>query len=186
MTSKETIKTILGITTSTEDARITALIREFSLLFSDVCNNDFNNDIKSKVSGTFNQSENTLSISASVEDLEDVIFAGGDFRVKYSKFNDNVYSISTIESDVVTISSSYPFTANETGVDFLIMPFIFPASLNTALAKMVSIRLAGDNEISSEKIGDYQRNFSVNVSSNFGLPTDVMNALLPFRNLKCL
>jgi hypothetical protein len=173
------IKTLLGISVSTHDARIQALI---PLVEEDVCDHCRDDFLSVKYgslaiieSGTlvFNNSANTITCNDTTD------FAiNDDIRIYNTVRNDGPYRISNVSSNVLTIDSVYSLV-DETVSAFLIK-VEYPKALKRVFANMINYNIKDkfDKAVKTEKIDDYSYTLSDNVE---GYPNSIVNNLNGYR-----
>lgn len=175
ITSTE-IKSILGITSSTYDTRITTLMPLMKNWIVGYLNNEF--EVKRKYpvdyyDTRFNHKEiiylftNTISFVASTKKIVDsesnFINAGFranyDIRVQDSQYNDKIFGISTVTAGEITLSSEETLTDENSGYYTYLTLVQFPAGLKIPFAKLIDIELHKMNtdsiNVEAKLSGDY-------------------------------
>jgi hypothetical protein len=182
--SLATVKSILGYTDTTHDARITTMLPIVEADLIEYCNNRFlNTDISFGGSCTITASAGVYKIVCADLGMDEVSFAENDIvYLDGSTRNDGYYTISAIAAGEITIAEALVAQATASGMTLSLAEF--PQAIQLSFARMIGYQVehANDAGMQSEHIGKYS--YSRQASTNAdGYPDEILKALNKWRNV---
>lgn len=184
-------KTLLQISDTSRDSLIESLIPLVEQAIVDYCNNYFIdedvslNGIKIPKAYMYNNDlqfvNSTHSIDNSVSDLTSYDFNVGDsIRVFNSKFNDQSFTIESINSGSIVLDDINT-VKNESGNTIMVVRLEYPKPLEIIAAQMIKFNMAKITPgMTSEHIDSYSYNLG---ETGNGYPTMIMKGLYNYRKL---
>lgn len=183
------VKTLLGISNTTNDAYISALIPLVDQAICSHCNNDFilldkYGYVKTYIdSNTFSFVKNTNSIDSSEINLNNYNFAVGDsVRVFNSENNNQLFTINSIETTKIIFESIDSVKDEDAGNFIIIVKVEFPRDLKLIAADLINWKLQSKKVtpgLKAVKFDDYSATFADNQVKGF--PISLMSSLYDYR-----
>ena len=183
------VKTRLGITGTSQDNLIDAMILDITDWLPDYLNNPFINPNLYYSASTISFA--TLTITDTADGFVDAGFVNGmDIWVNCSDSNNGHYEINTADTDeLLVVDNGQAFTIEAAGDA---TPYIYqvqyPQGLKSIVANMIKFQInqtvGGDAK--SEKIGDYSVTYKDTAFAGAGAsayPTNIIGSLKPYRKL---
>lgn len=188
------IKALLGITVSTYDTQIKAIIPIVENAISDYCNNDFL-DVKQSYKlgyilavytykATLSFVASTNSINDSGSGLTGLNFKIGDsVRVYNSIHNDQIFTIKTVAAGSIVFEDIDTVVNESAGSSILMARLFWPKTLKSVVADMIKFKINKkiNPAVKSESIDDYSY---TNIDEfTHGFPKSLMQSCNTFRCL---
>jgi len=181
------IKTLLGISGSTQDAQIAALIPIVEADLIEHCNNDFLNDsVQFLGDCTITAAGGVYKIECADGGMDAEGFAVADpVYLDGSVRNDNYYTVKTIAAGYIEVNEAT--VAESTATAMTVTLVTIPAALKIYFARMISWQLnhANDAGMQSENIGNYSYSMA-KTSSDAGYPADILRGLDKWRRIRAV
>lgn len=178
------IKALLGITDTTYDTRITALIPMVEIDLLEECNNTFTNwSISFGGLCTITTAGGSYRINCADGKMDEADFATGDWIwLSGSTRNDEYYSIKSIDADYIEVNEALTAQADESSMSLMLINI--PAAIKIYFAKMVAWQLyhVKDDGLQSESIGNYSYSRSA-MASDAGYPSTLLGGLSKWKNI---
>lgn len=176
--TKAQVKAFTGITSTTYDNQIDALIEPVLFDIFDYTKNYFhNNAVKLRAQYTFST---TGTIVVSGTNFSTYSFQSGDeIHIIDSKRNDGVYTASIVSNDTITISTTQTLKAEALECAVTIVKMDVPKSLLPIAANMVKFKI--DTPLGtpqSESLGDYSVSYG---TSGSAYPSGLTQSLNNYR-----
>jgi hypothetical protein len=183
------IKSILGYTDTTQDARISRLLPMVENEIVTYCNNTFRH------TSIYFSGEITCTVSAGpayslicpdggMDEAE--LMAGDTIYISGSNRNDGYYTISAITSTQISLMEPI---ASQAAADIILYLVDIPAGLKIYIAKMIAYQInhAGDEGITGESIGNYSYSRKDGGTADAGYPAELLRGLDKWKHmtLKC-
>jgi hypothetical protein len=173
------IKVLLGISDSSKDTQITALIPIVESDLFTYCNNLFlDQDITFGGSCTITSAGSAYKIVCAAGGMDAVGFASGDkILLKGSKRNDGYWTISGVASGYIQVAEAV--VAESTAFDADLTLAVFPSALKIYVAKMIGYQLyhVNDSGLTGESIGNYSYSRQSGGSLDAGYPAEILKGL---------
>lgn len=150
------IKTYLGISVTTYDAQIEALIEPVLYDVLDYTKNYFHNNAVKLTSNNYTFSTmGTITVSGT--NFSTYSFQSGDeIYIKNSARNDGIYTAKTVSSATITVDTTQTLKSEAWETNTTIVKMDVPKSLLPIIASMIKFKI--DNPLGtvlSESLGDY-------------------------------
>ena len=182
------VKYLLNYTDDTYDTRIKTLIPYMPERVTRLCNNRFTND-DCETSGddiVFASAANPTITTTDEGFTEDNFLADMDIYVKGSLLNDGFYTISTVTSTVMTLTTADELTdetVSTEDITITITQVKWPKGLKPIIANMIRydmIDRVGRSGVKSERIGNYAVTYESG-ATGVDYPGDVIAGLDIYR-----
>ncbi len=186
--TKAEVKLRLGISDTTQDDLIDALIIDIRDWLPDYLHNPFTNPNLTYTASTISFSSITISDSAEQLIIEGFV-TGMDIYVSGSLHNDNFYEIANVVGAGSMTISSDTFTVEAAGTASpTIYQVLYPSGLKTAVSNMIRWQLNEqvNQNIAGEKIGNYSVSYKDTLALGEGAaayPSSILGQLAPYRKL---
>lgn len=176
------IKTLLGISDTTKDAQITALIPLVEDDLLTYCNNTFESKIATWGGSLTPTQAGTVYTFVGVGFSDSLIVSGDYIRVSGTLRNDGYYHVTNVTDTVITVDTA---TINEPEVSAHIAAIEIPAALKIYFSKMIGWNLYNfkSGGMSSESIGNYSYSMKDGGTGDAGYPADILKGLDRWRLL---
>ena len=178
------VKALLGITDTSYDTRITALIPIVEIDLLEECNNTFTNkSISFGGTCTITTAGSVYKIECSDGGMDEVDFAVGDWIwLAGSTRNDGYYSIASIDDKYIEVDEILVAQATSSTMSLTLISI--PAAIKIYFAKMVAWQLyhIKDDGLQSESIGNYSYSRSA-LASDAGYPSTFLGGLAKWKNI---
>jgi hypothetical protein len=178
------IKALLGISDTTYDTRITALIPMVEIDLLEECNNTFTNKAIS-FGGicTITSAGSVYKINCADGKIDEADFATGDWIwLTGSMRNDGYYSIKSIAAGYIEVNEVLTAQADTSTMSLTLIDI--PSAIKIYFAKMVAWQLyhVKDDGLQSESIGNYSYSRSA-LASDAGYPSTLLGGLAKWKNI---
>lgn len=157
------VKTYLGINSTTTDDIIDAYIPAVVDEFFQYTNNYFKSDVVRYMGYVEFSSAGTITLQSNEWENDYDFYAADEIYVYGSARNDGPYTISSLTTGVMTISTTATLKAEDELVPCDVFKVEFPISAKPVLAQMIKFKI--DNPlgiVQSERLGDYSVTYSAN------------------------
>lgn len=174
------VKTYLGITSTTSDDLIDAYLPAVIDEFFQYTNNYFKSD-SARYSGYVSfSSAGTATLPSNEWEADYDFYAGDEIYVHGSVRNDGPYTISSLTTGVMTISTTATLKAEDELVPCDVFKVEFPVSAKPVIAQMIKFKMENPLGVpQSERLGDYSVTYANNMQG--GYPDGIASALNKFR-----
>lgn len=180
ITTSTEVKARLGITVTTYDTRIAALIDETELEFLKLTRNNFLNDrVKYSNSDLIFDADAKTVTSATAQLITDEYFVTGWYFVSGSVHNDGWHQVSEVTSETVLTLENSPVD-EDSGYRITLQKAEFPSELKSIIAEMIGETLAKegvDIGVKSESLGSHS------ITYEDGYSKKLMNKINKYRKL---
>ena len=180
--TKSEVKALLGITNTSKDAQIDALLPAVDQFARAYLNNEFKN-MKVRMSSSEISFANPVTINDAGGDFtENKFIAGLVIVVEGSLYNDGVYKIASMTASALTLEVGAELINESAEETVSITMVAYPRSLKLDVALMVSyaIQKANKEGIQSESLGDY----SITFTAAEAYPKSILDRLKTHRKLR--
>lgn len=194
--SKDDIKTLLSITSTSQDDLINMMIPIVEDDIRQYCNNGFRNESVYLQSGDISFTHNStsadtinLDIGTNEDGFTEYQFkAGQTVQVEGSYNNDGFYEVETVSSTALTLytSTSRPYfnelVTEDEPVLYRVTQVKYPDALKLIVSQMVNYKISThDYSVVSETVARYSVTFNVAGEMDSGYPKAVMKGLNRWR-----
>ena len=176
------IKTLLGITDTSKDAQITALIPMVENDVLQYCNNSFESAFATWGGSVTPTQAGSVYTFVGTAFLASLITSGDYIHVTGTLRNDGYYHVTNITDTVITVDSPM---INEPAITASIAAVEIPAGLKIYFAKMIGWNVYNfkSSGLSSESIGNYSYSMKDGASGDAGYPADMLKGLDRWRRV---
>jgi len=158
-------KSLLQITSTTYDTLITTLIPIVQKYVIRICRNSFLNT-------NFQYSSNTIAFVAIDDDTPAKItdsdsqfvesdFVAGDYKIRWSKYNDKIVTVDTVEAGTLTLASGETLVTEAAENAVTITKVEFPEDIKLPVAQLINYHITKSGKlVKSESLpGGYSVTF---------------------------
>lgn len=155
--NKTSIKSRLGISTTTYDNKIELLIPSIIKKVCQYCNHEF--IFKNKVMGFVYDLTSMVFTTTTITLTTDLPLIAGDFiKIYGSVYNDDIYQVKTYTGGVITVETSKTMRP-ETKQSCYIALVSFPDDIFEVVAKAIDRLAIKELNVTKESIDDYSVDF---------------------------
>jgi len=149
ITSAEAATYLQTTFTAGQSSLVATLIPDLQSLVMDYCKNSFLNNNIYVSAGTISFDTNTVTDSAS--GFVDAYFVAGDYKVRGSKLNNGILTVSAVAAGALTVSET--LVTELAGSEITITKVDFPTSIKPAFAQLINYYLTKQGkQVKSESL----------------------------------
>lgn len=198
-------KSILNITDTTYDVRMTQQLPIIRQRIVDLCNKDFRfqntylnrtsnvyytfNGKQVSVSSYFTYAKTAQTITCTNDDIDLRLYiqAPSDLLIEGTVLNNGYVSVKTVAEHVITTEAGQFFYDEVAPLSSMVL-VNFPITMKDVVAEMLFydvVRPKGNAGISSESIGGYSASYRGD-TGRFGYPVEIISKLNPYKILRVI
>jgi len=154
-----------------------------------ICNNYWTTDLYVRGAVTFAATAATITMSGTTW-AANGFAAGDEIYVYHSYRNDGYYTVSSLSTSVLTITSATSVVAELSGLSVLISVVQWPRDLLQTAARMVAYdydtRPGRSPGVQSVRLGPWGETYAKEANGEFGYPEDILSPLYSHRIVRLM